>query len=112
STAHEPAEFIVELRRLKGWVGNPSFQQMSRRSGLPTSTLADATNATRVGLPRLEVVRAYVAACGLAGDDARIWEHAWRDIQAAASGNVGSRPSTIPRELPADVTPFSGRAAA
>jgi len=110
SNAHAPAEFTLELRRLKGWVGNPSFQQMSRRSGLPTSTLADATNNHRVGLPRLEVVRAYVAACGLTGDDARAWEHAWRDIQATASGNAVSRPPMNPRELPADVTPFYGRA--
>src|SRR5882762_10986413 len=97
SSARDAAGFVREMRRLKGWVGNPSFQRLSRRSGLPTSTLADATNTHRVGLPRLEVVQAFVEACGLVDDDARAWDRAWRDIQADTSGNVGPQAPMNPR---------------
>ncbi|HZE48739.1 MAG TPA: tetratricopeptide repeat protein [Jatrophihabitantaceae bacterium] len=112
SSARDAASFVREMRRLKGWVGNPSFQHLSRQSGLPTSTLADATKSHRVGLPRLEVVRGFVAACGVAGETAAAWERAWRDIQSAASSGT-ARPRAInPRELPPDVAPFCGRLAA
>jgi tetratricopeptide (TPR) repeat protein len=109
SSARDAAGFVREMRRLKGWVGNPSFQNLSRRSGLPTSTLADATNSHRVGLPRLEVVRSFVAACGVAGEAATAWERAWRDIQSAASSGTAELRAINPRELPPDVAPFCGR---
>src|SRR5882762_5194128 len=109
SSARDAAGLVREMRRLKGWVGNPSFQNLSRRSGLPTSTLADATNSHRVGLPRLEVVRSFVAACGVAGEAATAWERAWRDIQSAASSGTAELRAINPRELPPDVAPFCGR---
>lgn len=110
SAARDAAEFIRELRRLKGWVGNPSFQHLSRRSGQPTSTLADATNSQRVGLPRLEIVRAFVHACGLRDAEAAAWENAWRDIQSTVAGGSAQSHTISPRELPPDVAPFCGRA--
>ncbi|HEY3713897.1 MAG TPA: tetratricopeptide repeat protein [Jatrophihabitantaceae bacterium] len=109
SSARDVAGFARELRRLKGWVGNPSFQDLSRRSGLATSTLADAAKLHRAGLPRLEVVRAFVAACGVTGEATKAWEQAWRDIQSAASSGTAARPAIDPRELPPDVAPFCGR---
>jgi len=109
SGARDVASFARELRRLKGWVGNPSFQDLSRRSGLPTSTLADAAKLGRAGLPRLEVVRRFIAACGITGEAARAWEYAWRDIQSAASSRSATRPVINPRELPPDVAQFCGR---
>src|SRR5436190_1596200 len=62
SAVGDTAEFIQALRLLKIWAGNPSFDQLARRSGVPRSTLADVVKRGRKQLPALDVVRAYVQA--------------------------------------------------
>ncbi|HZE51098.1 MAG TPA: helix-turn-helix transcriptional regulator [Jatrophihabitantaceae bacterium] len=105
STVRDVAGFVHALRLLKVWAGDPSFDQLARRSGLPRSTLADAVKQNRERLPQLDVVRSFVRACGQ--DDPSSWDDAWRRVQSA---RVPSPDRVLPRELPPDVMGFSGRA--
>jgi hypothetical protein len=95
------AEFIGLLRLLKVWAGDPSFQELQRRSGVPRSTLADAMSTRREQLPRMDLVRELVRACG-AGDKLARWEAAWRIIrtrQVITDRMSRGRWSTPPRQL-------------
>jgi tetratricopeptide (TPR) repeat protein len=104
SDVRDAAGFVQALRALKVWAGNPSFNDLERRSGLPRSTLADALNPRRRQLPRLDVVRAFVTACGVS--DTAPWDEAWR------RAHLDSSPlAVVPRELPPDVVGFTGRSA-
>lgn len=79
--ARTASEFVAYLRLLKVWAGDPSFMELRRRCGVPTSTLADAVRPGRSGIPRLETVRAFVLACGARSDLSR-WERAWRLVRS------------------------------
>jgi hypothetical protein len=99
------------LRALKVWAGDPSFEELRRRSGVPASTLADATNPGRAFPPRLETVRAFVTACGVTTGLAR-WEQAWRTVQhrrRTARAGTGAGHTDRPRQLPRAVRHFVGR---
>jgi len=100
SSVRDASGFVHALRLLKIWAGDPSFDQLSKHSGLPRSTLADALKVRR-RLPTVEVVRGFVAACGVS--DATDWLDAWRRIQSDAVVPIA------PRELPPDVVSFLGR---
>jgi tetratricopeptide (TPR) repeat protein len=111
-----PTEFIAQLRLLKVWAGNPSFERLARISGVPRSTLADALSRRGGRLPTLELIGRFVRACDVSGDDALAWEQRWRQLQSGAvaptvaeevPGPGGGRP--VPRQLPADVSGFVGR---
>jgi hypothetical protein len=99
-------EFVGFLRLLKVWAGDPSFVELQRRCGVPTSTLADAVNPRRPQLPRLETVRAFVLACGAGADLAR-WELAWRTVRGRQGSAVAR--SSRPRQLPRPAEHFVGR---
>jgi tetratricopeptide (TPR) repeat protein len=100
--AGDAEQFVSLLRSLKVWAGNPSFQELARRSGLARSTLADALSPNRHGLPRLEVVTALVDACGVRGSEARAWARAWRAVQDDEDRRrLGRRPQRSEREAPA-----------
>ncbi|HEY3630877.1 MAG TPA: tetratricopeptide repeat protein [Jatrophihabitantaceae bacterium] len=60
-------------------------------------------------MPRLEIVQAFVRACGLTGAEAAAWDEAWRDIQSTVAVGAAQRQAFSPRELPPDVAPFCGR---
>jgi tetratricopeptide (TPR) repeat protein len=140
SEAVDAAGFTAALRRLKAWAGNPSYQELSRRTGIPRSTLADAMAGRRRTLPPLELSVAVAAACTA---DVPCWADAWRRLRLAADApaaaevgpaeearsgaappsGAGSR-SLIPvaagpgtgvrplaRQLPADLEDFVGRGA-
>src|SRR5437660_1446235 len=77
------AGFAASLRALKIHVGNPSLNDLAKRSGIPRSTLADALNPRRSGVPRLAVVAAFVDACGVTLQDALVWRQAWQTVQTA-----------------------------
>jgi methionine synthase II (cobalamin-independent) len=83
--ARSAREFACLLRLLKVWAGDPSFERLSRRSGVPRSTLADALSTRSARLPRLEVVRKFVRACGLDDEGAGRWERAWRLVGERAA---------------------------
>lgn len=123
------SDFIASLRALKVHAGDPSYAVLSRRTGLATSTLADALSPRRRGLPPLRLVRSLVVACGGSPPALSRWDEAWwsvraRQMQAEDAGekrvrtdsvSVASRvvsPSAsrvVPRQLPAAAPGFIGR---
>ena len=108
-------EFAVLLRLLKVWAGDPSFERLSRRSGVPRSTLADALSTRSARLPRLEVIRKFVLACGLDDVGAGRWERAWQLVGERAALESRSQARSLaaagltPELLPVDIADFSGR---
>ncbi|NKE63565.1 tetratricopeptide repeat protein [Lentzea sp. PSKA42] len=106
--AHTLDELIAALRALKVWAGNPSLRQMEKLSGLARSTLADALSPKRKTAPALEVFQGLLKAFQVA--DAEPWIAAWRRVQAEPARVSGS--AVVPRQLPAVVPGFSGRAKA
>jgi tetratricopeptide (TPR) repeat protein len=109
--------FVAALRSLKAWCGNPSLQILARRSSVPRSTLADAIDLDRRTLPRLDVVTAFVTACGLAGDQLAPWQRTWKELQQAdvaapappAAVETGDRQPAGRNFLPGDIADFTGR---
>ncbi|MEU4623363.1 ATP-binding protein [Actinoplanes sp. NPDC023801] len=103
--ADSVAGFVACLRELKLHAGNPSFEELRRRCGVPSSTLADALQPGRDRPPRLDVVQRFVAACGVAPDGWPAWEAAWR----AVSVPVAARPASVPHQLPGWPDRLAGR---
>lgn len=115
------ADFVRGLRSIKFWAGDPSLEVLYRRTGVATSTLSDALNPQRRRLPSLELVRSLVRACGANAVQAAQWERAWRSARARESHFATARPLTTrgllpvaqdwtPRQLPSDISGFTGRA--
>ncbi|WP_152627825.1 tetratricopeptide repeat protein [Streptacidiphilus neutrinimicus] len=75
--------YIRDLRALKVTAGQPSLQELQRRSGVARSTLSDALNPNRRELPRLEVCLALVRACGVTPPEAASWRARWQRIAQA-----------------------------
>jgi hypothetical protein len=96
-TARTTAEFIHQLRRLKAWSGL-TYRQLERRAGehgdvLPHSTVATALS--RESLPRVELVRALVRACGCDEKTAGTWVAVRRRL-ATGPDRTGAAPQTAP----------------
>lgn len=123
--ACEPAEsvagYIHDLRALKVRAGQPSLQELQRRSGIARSTLSDALNPRRRELPRLEVCLALVRACGVTPAEEAQWRARWQHIaqarealRAMPSAGVPDlavpAESAVPQQLPAAIRHFTGRA--
>lgn len=118
------AEFVQTLRALKVWACDPSLNDLSRLTGIPTSTLADALSSGRRRLPPLATVRAVAQACRAGDADLERWEKAWRALRQTdgrppqerlgPEGPTGMpEPSGfVPRQLPPDIHGFCGRTAA
>ncbi|KOU37827.1 hypothetical protein ADK54_30920 [Streptomyces sp. WM6378] len=118
-TAESVADYIRELRALKVRAGQPSLQELQRRSGVARSTLSDALSPRRRELPRLEVCLALVRACGVMPEEETRWRARWQHI-AQARDAVRSVPSAtapgrtiqaadVPRQLPSGIRHFTGR---
>ncbi|MET9626593.1 tetratricopeptide repeat protein [Lentzea sp. NPDC006480] len=106
--AHAIDELIAQLRALKVWAGNPSLRTMEKLSGLARSTLADALSPRRKTVPALEVYRGLLRAFSVPDDEAGPWITAWRRVQSEPS----RASAVVPRQLPAVVPGFTGRAKA
>ncbi|WP_399889408.1 hypothetical protein ACGH7X_27520 [Streptomyces sp. BBFR51] len=81
-----PADFVAALRRLKAWSGS-SYRLLERRASEAGHVLPYSTAATMLGrdrLPRAELVVAFVAACGLRGEEAEAWPDARSRIACGA----------------------------
>mgnify|MGYP001362519716 CR=1 FL=1 len=115
-------ELAVGLRALRDAAGRPSYRELARRASFSVTVLSEAAGG-RV-LPTLPVLRGFVQACG--GNVAE-WEQRWTRAAALVRGlrdareraNAAQRPAgpaaggtgpAGPRELPAGVRHFVGRA--
>jgi exopolysaccharide biosynthesis polyprenyl glycosylphosphotransferase len=82
--AKSAVQLIGMLKQLRLWAAEPSLAELNRRAGghniLPPSTVHDMLNKER--FPRLELMLAFVRACGLDDDQAAVWQAAWERIEA------------------------------
>lgn len=69
--------FAWELRKARVEAGNPTYRALARTAGYSASTLSEA--AAGIRQPSLDVVLAYVGACG--GDTAD-WRERWLELDA------------------------------
>ncbi|MQA25744.1 MAG: tetratricopeptide repeat protein [Micromonosporaceae bacterium] len=120
SQVRSTVEFVRQLRLLKVWAGDPSYDELRRRTGLARSTLFDGLSLKRARLPSLDLVRRFVTACGCDADELVRWEAAWRRLRSpAASEDPRQQPRApahpaephgpAPRQLPAEAGGFVGR---
>jgi NB-ARC domain/Helix-turn-helix domain len=108
-------DLAAGLRLLRVEAGSPSYRCLARRTHFSVSTLARAADGRR--LPSLDVLLAYVRACG--GDEQE-WRSRWQFLlrdRALARAPEDARapeppgPSLVPRQLPTDVRDYVGREA-
>jgi transcriptional regulator with XRE-family HTH domain len=86
-TAETSSEFMECLLRVKIWAGDPPVRALSRRAGLPSSTMQDFLRRERRKLPPVATVRAFLEACGV--DDPNViaeWVFTWRRLKFAETG--------------------------
>jgi hypothetical protein len=110
-SARTVEEFGARLRQLKVWAADPSFAELQRRTGIPSSTLADALSPRRTRLPRLDVVRLLVRACGGGAEDVASWEFGWRRLQERQEAAEAPEPprAARPHQLPRGLSHLVGR---
>jgi len=105
-TAETTTDFMDCLLRVKIWAGDPPVRLLSRRTGLPPSTLHDFLRRERRRLPTVEAVCTFLKACGV--DDWNViseWIYAWRRLKFAESSERRSRaPRALMSALPARKT--------
>jgi transcriptional regulator with XRE-family HTH domain len=70
--------FAQELRKLRMEAGNPTYRALAKAAGYSATTLSEAAGGTRK--PSLDVVLAFVGACG---GDPDLWRERWIDLDAA-----------------------------
>lgn len=102
ATASTPEQFVVLMRRLRIWAGNPSLKTLNQRSGgflLPPATVSETLRRPR--LPqRRELLVAYVRACGLNDEQACVWERAWASLKSMNAPQLGGGSVPALRENP------------
>ncbi|RKR90303.1 helix-turn-helix protein [Micromonospora pisi] len=86
-TAGPLSSFAHELRKLRVEAGNPTYRRLAELAGYSASTLSAAANGIRQ--PSLDVVLAYVGACG--GDTAQ-WRQRWLELdkELRPTGSAGA----------------------
>jgi Concanavalin A-like lectin/glucanases superfamily len=99
--AQTTAEFIDQLRRLKAWSGL-TYRQLERRASdrgdvLPHSTVATALS--RESLPRVELVRALVRACGCDERTTGTWVAVRRRLATGPDRTQAARRTAPPPRL-------------
>ncbi|GAB3987902.1 hypothetical protein GCM10029978_108510 [Actinoallomurus acanthiterrae] len=103
--AHTAAVFVAQLRRLKAWSGL-TYRQLEKEAAkhgyaLPHSTIASALK--RESLPREELVKGFVSACGCPGETVAAWVEVRRAL--AVGAHSPSRFTAGPPPLANDVGP-------
>lgn len=78
-----------ELRLLREQAGSPTYRTMAQRVRFSVTTLAQAASGER--MPSLQVLRAYVQACGADLDE---WQVRWKQAveESAATLDTGGMP--------------------
>ncbi|MFD5625508.1 hypothetical protein [Streptomyces sp. NPDC127072] len=92
----DAAAFMAALRRLKAWSGL-SYRRLERHATEAGHCLPYSTAATMLGrdrLPREELLAAFVAACGIRGDEAQAWLNARTDL-ACGPVPIDATPTNI-----------------
>lgn len=101
-------QFALGLRELRALKPGNTYRALAERAHYSPSTLARAAGGREP--PSLEVVTAYVAACG---GDVDLWTKRWRRLQRELGADVVAerpeRPSPLPYQLPAEPPDFAGR---
>lgn len=96
-TAETASEFKDCLLRVKIWAGDPPIRTLSRRAGLPPSTMQDFLHRERRKLPPVEMVCAFLQACGVYNSGVMAeWVFAWRRLKFA---EIAERRRQAPRGL-------------
>ncbi|MEV6423501.1 helix-turn-helix domain-containing protein [Streptomyces sp. NPDC051662] len=90
--------FAFELRKVRQQVDGMTYRAMARRTGLSAVTLSQAAAGRK--LPTLEVLLAYVSACGGDGEE---WERRWHEA-------VGEEAAQEPPPENAGDSPYRGLA--
>ncbi|WP_117210733.1 ATP-binding protein [Allorhizocola rhizosphaerae] len=108
SAVNDAGALLQALRELRIAAGNPSLAVLSRRTGIPRTTLHDALSLKRITLPAWELVQKITRACDCAHDEVAQWGEAWR---RAASPPAPPRLDRVapPQQLPAAPRLFTGR---
>lgn len=75
--ADTPEEFAKKLREIRRLAGDPSLEQMAKKSNriLARSTMSEVLNGKR--LPGMPQLRAFLSVCGVAEHDQAAWLEAW-----------------------------------
>ncbi|MFR9777390.1 helix-turn-helix domain-containing protein [Micromonospora sp. MS34] len=97
--------FAHGLRELRVAAGNPTYRSMARLAGFSATTLSEAAAGTR--RPSLDVVLAYVGACG---GDAAEWRARWQQLDAVLRESEAS--ARMAEDAATDQPEPSGRTAA
>src|SRR3954468_15484017 len=91
-TAETACEFMDCLLRVKIWAGDPPVRALSQRAGMPPSTMQDFLRRKRTKLPAVEMVCAFLEACGV--EDPNViaeWVYVWRRLKFAEAGQRRTR---------------------
>jgi hypothetical protein len=87
-------EFILALRHLRAWHGNPPYKMIARRSGTPytrgiaISTISTLLNPQREKWPSWSVVSAYLSSFEISSTEQMAWRRAWTDLAMARENEV------------------------
>ncbi|WP_433180216.1 LamG-like jellyroll fold domain-containing protein [Actinoallomurus sp. CA-150999] len=103
--AHTATDFVAQLRRLKAWSGL-TYRELEKEAAkhgyvLPHSTIASALK--RESLPREELVKGFVRACGCLDETVAAWVAVRRALAVGAHSD--SRPTAEPSPLADDTGP-------
>jgi hypothetical protein len=77
--------FAFDLRVLREAAGNPTYRTLAKAAGYSASTLGEAAGGVR--FPTLDVILAYVGACG---GDAEHWRERWQAVNRELAGQQGA----------------------
>jgi tetratricopeptide (TPR) repeat protein len=85
-----------------------SLDELAARVGMPRSTVH--AHITGVTMPPIDVLDQIVIALDAAPDEQASWSEAWYRVAARPRSPAGPPPLSTPRQLPPDVSGFTGRA--
>ncbi|WDZ86002.1 helix-turn-helix domain-containing protein [Micromonospora cathayae] len=101
-TAGPLQAFAYDLRKLRTEAGGPTYRSMARAAGYSASTLSEAAGGLH--RPSLDVVLAYVGACG---GDVEVWRARWHRLDrelSRSSVRAGEPAGDASRPVPSDPT--------
>ncbi|MEU8008610.1 helix-turn-helix domain-containing protein [Micromonospora parva] len=105
-TAGPLSSFAHELRKLRVEAGNPTYRRLAEVAGYSASTLSAAASGVRQ--PSLDVLLAYVGACG--GDTAQ-WRQRWleldEELRPTSSASAPADPARVEAPDPTPAEPLA-----